>query len=94
MQETNQKNVKGQDIGRKIKQAIFDAPDDENGRWTQQRVADAIGITKDHLSRVVNGRGEISIDALSKIALLFDCYFVLDVDGAELIVNNGASKRY
>lgn len=87
-------NVKGEEIGDKIRHAIVDARKEDGSRWTQKEVAKEIGLSKDHLSRVVLGRSEISIEKLMAIAKLFNVGFRLAVEDGFVTVNDEADKIY
>ena len=36
--------------------------------WSQQQLADAIGVSRSHVFKVENGRGDISLKALRRLA--------------------------
>jgi hypothetical protein len=86
--------VKGEKLGNTIKVAIIEKPRDDIGRWTQQRVADAAALSKDHLSRVINGKSEISIEKLTDIAVVLNVCFVMKIGTATVIVNQEGGKKY
>ena len=86
--------VKGEIIGDKIRHAIIDARKPDGERWQQKEVAEKVSITKDHLSRVLRGKSEISIKKLAEIARLFDVTFRVDVGGSPVVINEGCEKEY
>lgn len=86
--------MKGEEVGDKIRHAIIDARKQDGTRYTQVEVADAVGLSKDHLNKVLRGVKEISLEKLAEIAQLFDCAFRIDVGGVSVVVNDGREKEY
>lgn len=87
-------NVKGVELGNKIRRAMQETPEDENGRWTQVRLSKEMPLNKDHLSRVTRGKAEISIESLNRIGILLDVCFEVEIEGVNSLINVNGGRQY
>ena len=65
------------EVGERLKKLIADS------NYTQEQIADYLGINQEQLSKIENGNRNLNLNLLDKISLLYNCsheYILLESD--------------